>query len=297
MLKHAYLIMAHTNFNQLGKLIELLDYKQNDIYIHIDKKSKFNEEELKSHAKVSNIYFVKRVKVTWGSFSQIQAELNLLSEATINNYDYYHLISGIDMPIKKNDDIQNFFEKNNGKIFLHFRGNKEYKEVIDRVKYYYICTDFRKKKGLEKVIKYIFFHLFLTVQKIFRVNRIKNINGKIRTGANWFSITNDLAQYVVKNKEKIIKQYKMTFCADEVFLQTIVFNNEKFREKLYYNKFDDNYISILRKIEWRDYRPYTWKIQDFDYLMEQKDYLFARKIDEKIDKDLVEKIYKKLIEN
>lgn len=297
MLKHAYLIMAHTNFNQLGKLIELLDYKQNDIYIHIDKKSKFNEEELKSHAKVSNIYFVKRVKVTWGSFSQIQAELNLLSEATINNYDYYHLISGIDMPIKKNDDIQNFFEKNNGKIFLHFRGNKEYKEVIDRVKYYYICTDFRKKKGLEKVIKYIFFHLFLTVQKIFRVNRIKNINGKIRTGANWFSITNDLAQYVVKNKEKIIKQYKMTFCADEVFLQTIVFNNEKFREKLYYSKFDDNYISILRKIEWRDYRPYTWKIQDFDYLMEQKDYLFARKIDEKIDKDLVEKIYKKLKEN
>lgn len=297
MLKHAYLIMAHTNFNQLGKLIEILDYKQNDIYIHIDKKSKFNEEELKSHAKVSNIYFVKRVKVTWGSFSQIQAELNLLSEATINNYDYYHLLSGIDMPIKKNAEIQNFFEQNNGKIFLHFRGNKEYKEVIDRVKYYYICTDFRKKKGLEKVIKYIFFHLFLAVQKIFRVNRIKNINGKIRTGANWFSITNDLAQYVVKNKEKIIQQYKMTFCADEVFLQTIVFNNEKFREKLYYSKFDDNYISILRKIEWRDYRPYTWKIQDFDYLMEQKDYLFARKIDEKIDKDLVEKIYKKLIEN
>ena len=264
MLKHAYLIMAHTNFNQLGKLIELLDYKQNDIYIHIDKKSKFNEEELKSHAKVSNIYFVKRVKVTWGSFSQIQAELNLLSEATTKNYDYYHLLSGIDMPIKKITEIQNFFEQNNGKIFLHFRGNKEYKEVIDRVKYYYICTDFRKKKGLEKVIKYIFFHSFLAVQKIFRVNRIKKIDGKIRTGANWFSITNDLAQYVVKNKEKIIKQYKMTFCADEVFLQTIVFNNEKFREKLYYNKFDDNYISILRKIEWRDYRPYTWKIQDFD---------------------------------
>lgn len=297
MLKHAYLIMAHTNFNQLGKLIELLDYKQNDIYIHIDKKSKFNEEELKSHAKVSNIYFVKRVKVTWGSFSQIQAELNLLSEATINNYDYYHLLSGIDMPIKKNAEIQNFFEQNNGKIFLHFRGNKEYKEVIDRVKYYYICTDYRKKKGLEKVIKYVFFHSFLTVQKIFRVNRIKNINGKIKTGANWFSITNDLAQYLVKNKEKIIKQYKMTFCADEVFLQTIVFNNENFREKLYYNKFDDNYISILRKIEWRNYKPYTWKIQDYDYLMEQKDYLFARKIDEKIDKDLVEKIYKKLKEN
>lgn len=297
MLKHAYLIMAHTNFNQLGKLIELLDHMQNDIYIHIDKKSKFNEEELKSHAKVSNIYFVERVKVTWGSFSQIQAELNLLSEATTRSYDYYHLLSGIDMPIKTNEDIQNFFEKNNGKIFLHFRGDKEYKEVNDRVKYYYICTDFRKKKGLEKIIKYIFFQSFLAIQKILKINRLKKINGKIRTGANWFSITNDLAQYIVKNKEKIIKQYKMTFCADEVFIQTIVFNNEKFREKLYYNKFDDNYISILRKIEWRNYRPYTWKIQDYDYLVEQKNYLFARKIDEKIDENLVEKIYKSLKEN
>lgn len=42
--KHAYLIMAHTQFEQLGVLLELLDYGENDIYLHIDKKAKFVDE-------------------------------------------------------------------------------------------------------------------------------------------------------------------------------------------------------------------------------------------------------------
>ena len=36
--KHAYLIIAHTQFELLDVLLELLDYAENDIYLHIDKK-------------------------------------------------------------------------------------------------------------------------------------------------------------------------------------------------------------------------------------------------------------------
>lgn len=36
--KHAYLIMAHQNFEQLAILLELLDDIRNDIFIHVDKK-------------------------------------------------------------------------------------------------------------------------------------------------------------------------------------------------------------------------------------------------------------------
>ena len=36
---HAYLIMAHKNLEQIKKLLKLLDYSQNDIYIHIDTKA------------------------------------------------------------------------------------------------------------------------------------------------------------------------------------------------------------------------------------------------------------------
>ena len=36
--RHAYLVMAHNEFELLGQLLELLDYEENDIYLHIDKK-------------------------------------------------------------------------------------------------------------------------------------------------------------------------------------------------------------------------------------------------------------------
>ena len=35
----AYLIIAHKNLEQLKKLLKLLDYSKNDLYIHIDKKA------------------------------------------------------------------------------------------------------------------------------------------------------------------------------------------------------------------------------------------------------------------
>ena len=37
-MKHAYLILAHTEFKLLGFLVSRLDDPRNDIYIHFDKK-------------------------------------------------------------------------------------------------------------------------------------------------------------------------------------------------------------------------------------------------------------------
>ncbi len=37
-MKFAYLIIAHTRFEQVAKLLELLDDENNDLYIHIDQK-------------------------------------------------------------------------------------------------------------------------------------------------------------------------------------------------------------------------------------------------------------------
>lgn len=38
-MKFAYLIMAHNNPEQLKILLKLLDHKENDIYLHIDKRN------------------------------------------------------------------------------------------------------------------------------------------------------------------------------------------------------------------------------------------------------------------
>lgn len=41
-MKHAYLIVAHTDFKILERLLDLLDYPGNDIYVHIDKKVSYD---------------------------------------------------------------------------------------------------------------------------------------------------------------------------------------------------------------------------------------------------------------
>lgn len=69
-MKFAYLIIVHTRFNQVTKLLELLDDEKNDCYIHIDKKVldavDIVQMKLKSSVQKSKIYFVNQHNVMWG---------------------------------------------------------------------------------------------------------------------------------------------------------------------------------------------------------------------------------------
>jgi hypothetical protein len=66
-MKHAFLVMAHNNFEILHKTLQLLDSMDNDFFIHVDKKAVgFNCEEILVGLKESNVYFIERTDVTWG---------------------------------------------------------------------------------------------------------------------------------------------------------------------------------------------------------------------------------------
>ena len=106
MKKHAYLIMAHHQFEILMIFLRLMDHERNDFYIHIDIKTKdIPIEKIRNSVKYSRIEFINRMSVNWGGYSQIECELNLLKQALRGEYDYYHLVSGIDMPIKTKNKI------------------------------------------------------------------------------------------------------------------------------------------------------------------------------------------------
>ena len=66
-MKHAYLIIAHNNYDQLKKLIEMIDSDISDVYIHINKlMASPNEKEILKVAAKSKVEFVSRVPVVWG---------------------------------------------------------------------------------------------------------------------------------------------------------------------------------------------------------------------------------------
>jgi hypothetical protein len=296
--KHAYLIMAHNNFSILEKLIKLLDDKRNDIYIHIDKKvSHFDFNYFKQLTQKSNIHFVKRMNVQWGGYSQIKGELTLLKSAVSRRYEYYHYISGVDLPLKTQDYIHEFFEQNSGKEFIHFDKQENDIGNYDRIRYYHLLQELihgSKTKAVSKTLR-ILNRGILAVEKICKVNRMKNNELEYQKGASWFSITDSLAKYILSKEDLIKKMFNHTNCGDELFLQTLVWNSE-YRTRLYNDSFNNNYQSCMRYIDWNRGQPYVWRVNDYNKLM-NTEYLFARKFDINTDFSIVEKIYDYLKNN
>lgn len=285
MKKHAFLIIAHKDDIVFRTLIKLLDVEENDIYIHMDKKNKsYNPKSIEGIVQYSDVYHIERKKISWGGYSQIDVEVRLLEEATKrNNYLYYHLLSGEDLPIKTQKYIHKFFDENQGDEFVRFQN--EIFEHKDRINYYYFLQELlgRNKSKVGKNIR----KLSIQIQKTMKIKRNKNI--EFQKGTNWFSITDDFARYVVSKKDWIRKVFKNTICCDEIFIQTILINSN-FKEKLYHKKFDNDIHSIMRLIDWNRGKPYTFREKDFQEL-KSSDMLFARKFQCEIDAKIVDEIY------
>ena len=97
-MKHAYMIMAHENIEQLKILLELLDDEDNEIYLHIDSKSDMSSDGLVDILQHSALHAYKKFRIYWGHISVAACQLFLLREAVKTYHDYYHLISGSDLP-------------------------------------------------------------------------------------------------------------------------------------------------------------------------------------------------------
>lgn len=292
--KHAYLILAHNNFQILEKLIRLLDDPRNDIYIHVNKKArKFNPDYFKQIPKQSNLIFIDRLKLDWGAYSQIKAELALMKAAVTKGYDYYHYISGVDLPLKSQDYIHDFFDRNEGKEFVHFDRKENFRRYEDRIKYYHLFQC-RPSTKPGRMFYRIFHEVTIGFQKLLGVDRLKGQKAEFWLGADWFSITDALARYILTQESFVDKTFRYTRIGDEIFIQTIIYNSD-FRDKLYDKNFDNNYMACLRNIDWMRGTPYVWKSKNFEELM-NSGFLFARKFDSGYDSDIVNRIYGYLME-
>ncbi len=301
-MKHAFLIIAHGKWEQLKILLNQIDSINHDIYIHIDAKIKNPPiSYLKENIKFSNIKIFQKYKVYWGSFELVETELYLLQQSSnTKKYDYYHLLSGMDMLIKPIKEIDNFFERNNGYEFVHFDTNeriKKDKEILRRVKLYHYFTNYRR--GFKYKVINLFFntlaHVSLFFQQILNIDRTKKLeNFEIKYGSQWFSITNNLVEFILQSKEKIYKIFKYTKCADELFVQSLAYNS-KFKKRLFNQNYDDDCMANVRLIDLKkrssNGSPYIWTKDDLKEIKETK-CLFARKFDIDRDKEVIKEILK-----
>lgn len=280
-----FLIAAHKNHNQTMRLINHLK-KDFDLFVHIDKKSKLQIKESE------NVKIYKKFKVHHGGFSQIVATLFLM-EAAFNNtkndntknngknkkdYDRYIFISAQDIPLKSNFEIKKFFENNN-KEFLSFENirNNEglYKEMSFRMNAYNFGFWYRKllSRKIRETISEIPFIKRQTPENIYY-------------GSSWWNLTKNAVSYILKfveENQNYLERFKYTWGSDEFFFQSILMQSD-LKENL------EN--DCLRYLIWQGGAPIILKLNDYKNMKMGGVNLFARKFDEKIDNEIIEKLYK-----
>lgn len=280
--RQAYLIMAHSDVSLLNKLISCLDFECNDIYIHIDKKSKLTSTQIVPPKK-SSLYFIPSKSVFWGGDSQIKVTINLLEYALHKGqYSYLHFISGCDLLLQPIQEIYQYFENHFPNNYLSidhkFTAIEDFHRRIG-TKHYLQNQIGREITVKEKICKVADYSLSL-IQKIIGFDRTRTIPMELKKGSSWFSITQELAAYVVQQKHVVKRYFYNSFCGDEIFMQTICYNSP-FKNTMV----DDN----LRAIDWTRGQPYTWRKEDYDELLTSGK-MFARKFNSQVDEAIIDKI-------
>lgn len=286
--RHAYLILVHNCPRLLQVLIDMIDDERNDIYLHVDGKANIGQFANIRATKSKLIFTAQRIKVYWGNDSMINAEYVLFETAhRCGPYSYYHLLSGVDLPLKNQEYIHHFFdEEYRGHEFVGFTKNMV---LTHRLRYYYLFGRYmRPEIGNRKARFFSFIRKYaLSLQKEMGVWRNKNVT--IMYGPTWVSITDDLCSFLLSQKKRIQKFYRMTSNPDESFIQTIVYNSP-FYDNIHDK--EDEYLSCMRLIDWEKEpnrsSPHTWRCQDWDELI-LSNRLFARKFSEE-DMDFIYRI-------
>jgi hypothetical protein len=142
---------------------------------------------------------------------------------------------------------------------------------MGRLEYYNFYDLFNAKSSLGK--KGLYFTKKLQMK--LKVKRDMNFKEQLFGGSTYWTLSRQTLQFVIDFTEQnpaFFRRFKYTFCAEEIYFQTVIMNSEHSK-----NVINDN----LRFIDWEngeDGSPAFLNENDFDRIVNTNN-LFARKID------------------
>lgn len=297
-----YLILAHKNPLQLGRMIERLDDGASKFFIHLDAKTPI--ESFTACLEGAHIRFIEpRERCVWGDFSIVRATIHLM-EAASKEQGIFILMSGQDYPIQSQGYINAFLESNKGFDFIEIEPLEEKwkpKMVKDKLEHYHIlhseerghsncyapfrhCSVFQKLRTLTHLLK------GRLSQKNFRLlcslpKRVAPFERQYAGSQFWaFSERTFYAvlHYIREHKAALEEYYKYTSSPDEIYFHSVLMNlvakdsTIKLKEQI-------TYVNYFRKNN-------VFVSEDFDKLTSEKGKLFARKFDTDIDIEILNKL-------
>lgn len=284
------MILAHTDPKHIQRLARRLS-SFSDVFIHID--SSVDIELFKEGLNDLNVYFLeKRFHCEWGGGGNaVEAEIALLEFAQKNKrYERFVFLQGADYPIKSNQYIQQFYEKNINVEYIRacnctLSDDPYFYEKCR----YYLYPNHRNliKKVHDKVIRY--FRICLKNGKIY--------DGKMTYDVFWgtaqWSITGDFAEYVVaffRNNPEFNRWFLHSFPADELYFCTVIMNSE-FRERTLSGGPEParRGLANWRNLHYFEYSDSVRIFTDSDYqLLKNCKELYARKVNTEKSKKLLD---------
>lgn len=267
MTRHAYLVMAHNEPQLLDALLKALDDKRNDIFIHIDAKAGFDYASYKPY--FSKIHYIaNRIDGRWGDFSLVEIEFALIRAAVrLGQYSHFHLLSGVDLPVKSQDFIHEYCKANPNTLFIGYAQNVTDHELSWRSQHRFLFSrSFKSGSAIKKITR----ALVARIQSLVKYTRYPLT---VKKGSQWWSITSDFAKYLLGNEQQIRHYFQGTYCPDEMVVQTLCWNSP-FRHNIC--SVTDEFHGCKRYIPWRNGSLMPFTDHDFT-LMQHPDFWFARK--------------------
>lgn len=112
----------------------------------------------------------------------------------------------------------NEFLERGDRNYVHFVPEHKRDIAYDWIKYYYYFNHMEKSKFkiVRKVYPY-YEKILVKIQLFLGINRLKNESFILAKGAQWFSINQQLAEYIISKEKWIEKHFKHCKFADELF--------------------------------------------------------------------------------
>ncbi|MDX2303624.1 MAG: beta-1,6-N-acetylglucosaminyltransferase [Microscillaceae bacterium] len=223
-MKIAYLILSRDNPEHTQTLIERISGKNKHCFVHIDANTSYDFEELEN---LSGLTLLKpSLKVNPDGFSQVRAILGLLNLAiSQGQFDYFILLSGNDYPVRSQEFIDFYLEKNYKQDeYIHIRKMPYLPAGMSEdqiIHYHFECNRSNPQSFRDFVC--------LSAEYVLKSFKFrKKIDFQLYTGSPWWALTQPCVRYIlefVSKNPEFLKIYQMADRPCESFFHTIIANS------------------------------------------------------------------------
>lgn len=266
-MKIAYVITAHKDARQLGRLLTAIYWPGNTYVIHVDSKAPAEVHAVAAEFAASHALsaVIPSDKIIWGSWRLARVQILGLEQALRLSRDWGYVlnVTGQDYPLKAQPELAAILEKG--------ETDKSYMEVLA-----FKAAAADPKKRLE--------HWWMSWGgKMHRLWKRRWPSFEVYWGSNQWVFTRAAAEFVARSRlsRKMQRSFRFSLCADELIFQNIMMHGP-LREQII--------VEPMRKIIWNGgSHPKVLTLADREELLGAKEW-FARKFDEAVDSRIMDVI-------